>query len=473
MFRSLIQGLWLGLAGDLTNGTFYRPVVSELGYGGTRYFPLHFVALAAVWKLGAGPEWAAIIVQSAAFAILATGLYAAARRLGVASSIAALASTAGTVSYFIQQSLHELRCDILATGLNVWGLAMVLPIVTAPEQRSSLFSKGAVDGSRKAAIFFTLAMATKVTSLAVPAFVVAGLFWSGRHGAALRLLRDVAIGVVLVLSGIWVLSMGRALENWQAAMFAGVGAEGTLDLILSGTFVERISYSRYLRVLVAVTGVALAATAWLRIPWRTDSPLRLIGSVFAGVTVATCITLSSPGTMPSNQAVEWIAVAVLLVTCAGAAAPSLSRYAGVVLSLLALWAAAQNVDQVRRFFGAATVDERPAERAAVLERTRTTKGLVFSESALWPVLTNRHPVLLDAFMLRILTETRPDILRDLSARFDRREFALVILQRNPEIPRGRQWFEDVALGWPLVERILANYRFDRQLAPDAFVYVPR
>ena len=41
-------GIWTTLAVDLTEGTFYRPLVDENGYGGTRYFPLHVVVQSAL-----------------------------------------------------------------------------------------------------------------------------------------------------------------------------------------------------------------------------------------------------------------------------------------------------------------------------------------------------------------------------------------------------------------------------------------
>src|ERR1035438_7001751 len=37
------SGTWIALAVDLKHGMFYRPMYGDLGYGGTRYLPLHFV----------------------------------------------------------------------------------------------------------------------------------------------------------------------------------------------------------------------------------------------------------------------------------------------------------------------------------------------------------------------------------------------------------------------------------------------
>ena len=41
------------LADDLARGTFYRPLLSpELGFGGTRFFPLAFALHAGLLRLG-------------------------------------------------------------------------------------------------------------------------------------------------------------------------------------------------------------------------------------------------------------------------------------------------------------------------------------------------------------------------------------------------------------------------------------
>ena len=48
-----VSGIWAAMASDLSHGTFYRPLYSEaLGYGGARYFPLHFVLLGELMRFG-------------------------------------------------------------------------------------------------------------------------------------------------------------------------------------------------------------------------------------------------------------------------------------------------------------------------------------------------------------------------------------------------------------------------------------
>jgi len=49
-----VAGVWIALALDLKNGTFYRAASGPLGYGGTRFFPLYFCLHAAGARLLGG-----------------------------------------------------------------------------------------------------------------------------------------------------------------------------------------------------------------------------------------------------------------------------------------------------------------------------------------------------------------------------------------------------------------------------------
>ena len=47
--------LVMKFATELVEGTFYRPLMSDVGYGGTRFFPLHFTLHAILIKWGLPP----------------------------------------------------------------------------------------------------------------------------------------------------------------------------------------------------------------------------------------------------------------------------------------------------------------------------------------------------------------------------------------------------------------------------------
>src|SRR6185369_14478690 len=65
-----VSGAWAALADDFVHGVLYRPVFSELGYGGTRYFPLHIVVHGGLAWLGLGLRPAGHLLSLASAVLL-------------------------------------------------------------------------------------------------------------------------------------------------------------------------------------------------------------------------------------------------------------------------------------------------------------------------------------------------------------------------------------------------------------------
>ena len=61
------------MAADAQDGVLYRPVVSTLGYGGTRYAPLFPIIIAGFMRLGIDPAITAISTLLMAFTALVLG----------------------------------------------------------------------------------------------------------------------------------------------------------------------------------------------------------------------------------------------------------------------------------------------------------------------------------------------------------------------------------------------------------------
>ena len=137
------SGVWTSLAMDMADGLSYRPLVGEGGYGGTRYFPLHFLLHAALIKWGEDP------VNSGYF-------------LAIASAVALLFGV-----YFLLRGL---------------GTPRRLAFCASPESGKSNRPRVSL-----AALFFTQAFAAKVTTVFGFLAAFAALFLSGRRKAAWRL----------------------------------------------------------------------------------------------------------------------------------------------------------------------------------------------------------------------------------------------------------------------------------------------
>jgi hypothetical protein len=459
-YLSYVSGIWLALGRDLSAGVFYRDLIGPLGYGGTRYFPLFFTIIGGLLTAGIPPLAAGWTASAIAALILATGLARVGRALGAPRSMQWLLAACAIAPYFVQQTLFEVRADVIAAGLNLWGLGSIVGV-----WRDETNPRPRVGG---AALWFTLAFAAKITSLSVPACVFVALVLSRRVPVAVRFAAQLAVGLVLFFGVVELASAGRALESWRACMFAGSSEGGTVTAMLSGDFIRFASFSHLLTVLL-VLDVAVLVAAFL----AGARALWLPAALFGGVTVSTALTLSSPGTIPSNQIIEWLQMSFVVLIVVAASRPSLTRPLSAVLAVMVVWMAVQDVVRVRHL-----VDTR-AERTTVAVRNDVARFVgaastpVLAESSLWQVLAGQQAYLLDPFALRVVMMSRRDIARDLEQKIDAHYFSSVIFQVDPTTPQGRGYYEHVNFGWPITARILEQYRFDSRPAHDVWIYVPK
>jgi hypothetical protein len=204
--------------------------------------------------------------------------------------------------------------------------------------------------------------------------------------------------------------------------------------------------------------------------WRSAG---FIATLFAGATGATALLLSSPGTVPSNQMVEWVLMVLVVLAFLAFAQPRLAPAIVVAVCVVTLWASWQDVARLRQTWETRPTAVQAAERERLLARVAAAPGPVLAESPLWPVVASREVYMLDPFALRVVMQSRKDIERDLSARVERRMFPMVILQLDPTTPIGQGYYPHVNFGWPLMEKILANYRFESHPLSDVYIYVPK
>jgi hypothetical protein len=409
--------------------------------------------------------------------LLATGLARVARALDAPRHVMWIAAACALAPYFVQQTLFEVRADVLAAALNLWGLSAVIPLFRA--------QTAARPRVWPAVAWFTLALATKITSLTVPGCVAVALVLAGRVRSGSRFVVGMAAGSAAFFALVQAASSGRALESWRACMFADSNGGQTFRRLLAGEFIALARYSHLLIALLALACLALATGLFLE--WRTQQPRHVAGepdgldgramwlpvTLFAGVSASTALTLSSPGTVPSNQMVEWLVATVAVVIWMAAARRELRMVFSTVLALLVVWMSAQDAVRVSQLWQTRATRTTAATRQQIVARVAQAPGPVLAESALWPVLAGRPPFLLDPFALRVVMRSRPDIARDLEARVDARTFPMVIFQVDPTSMKGRGYYENVNFGWPITARILSRYRFESQPASDVWIYVPK
>jgi hypothetical protein len=85
-----------------------------------------------------------------------------------------------------------------------------------------------------------------------------------------------------------------------------------------------------------------------------------------------------------------------------------------------------------------------------------------------PILAGQRPVLLDAFAFHVVAGNRPEVERDLVERITRREFGCVVLEQDPETPKGRAWYLNVNLTSRVLDAVRQHYQLERTIADERF-----
>lgn len=455
LYLNLGTGVWLALARDVRDGIFYRPIWNGAEYGGTRYFPMLFVATGALMRMGVAPVPAGLIVSLGGLIALVAAVITLLHRWSVPRPLAILGGALVAAPYFVHQTGFAVRCEPLAAAFAVAGLAVLGPPRPGGPSTRRL---GLV------AVFFVAAFATKLTCVYAPAAAVAALL-ATRQRAALTLALFTIGGGAVFLLGVHLVSQGRALESFRACAFAGVDPTSLLSVAAITRSVQLIATSHLLTVVFAMSATALAASRGL---WREVPGLYLLAAA-----AVTGVIFTSPGTILTSQIVDaYVAAIVVLVIATARARAPVRAAASAGLVGVALWAAAQNGVRMARI----ARDDLPAaaaDRRALVAAVHACGGSLLSESPLIPLLAGQRPVLLDPFAFHVVGLNRPEVARNLAERIARGEFACIVLEQDPTTDKGRAWYRNVNLSDPVVRAVLDRYTFDRAIADERFYRVSR
>jgi hypothetical protein len=451
-YLNLGSGVWLALARDTHDGVFYRPLWNGAEYGGTRYFPVLFVSVAALMRAGMAAVPAGVAVSMLALVALAVSVVMLLKRLGAPISLVALGSALAIAPYFVHQTAFAIRCEPLAAAFAIFGLAVVAPLDARTESNWRLVL---------AATLFVCAFMTKVTCLYGPAAATLALVFAGRRTAAIKLAAATTAGGVLFIAVLHLLSGGRAIESFRACALAGSSASSLLTPLAITRLLTLIATSHLLTVVFMLSAAALIVSR--RALFRL--PVLYLGAA----TAITAIIFTSPGTIITSQIVDAYVAAIVVLTTITAAETGRLRTAGYV-SLVALtaWAGAQNITRVVRMSSEAMTRSGPADRRALMAAMSECGSTALSESPLLPILAGHRPLLLDPFAFRVVALNRPDIGHDLVERLRRREFACVVLEQDPSTPRGQAWYTNVNLTGAAMDAVLQHYVLARVVAGEHF-----
>jgi hypothetical protein len=436
-----VSGAWAALALDLSQGLPYRPLLSDAGYGGTRYFPLHFAAHGALIRLGLNPVVAGHAVTLIALAVLLFAAFLLLRGLAVPRELAIAGVLVLLANQPLQSAVVTIRGDLLAAALNVCGLALA---VSARKFRGMLL----------ACVPFALAILTKETAVyglfaAAAALILRGL---RRQGIAV-----LAITSVLVLGGVLatqILSQGRFLDNLRA-----VSSGGATLKTLAAAPARMFSHAHPSDILLAVLGLAgLIASSRAA---RAGLPALYL--------IATgCITLlvfGSPGIDENHLLDLDLAIALFLVAEWGSGRlQGVFPAAALALASLAFcgWLAQNPLTPQRKVV------------AQVLGEAGSSGGPLLAENPWLPILAGERPYLQDAFAFKVASDRLPAVRADLFEKLDRRFVRAVVLKVDmADDTRYPNWYRDVQFGPGFTGRLLENYELVARHSDQFFVYRPK
>jgi hypothetical protein len=447
-FLTHVEGVWLALAYDFTHGVFYRPLFSSLGYGGTRYFPLYFVLTGILSKVFGSLETAGIALSAASVLLALIAVYILLRRVNVSVLLSAASVTSILSVATAQQALLGAKGDSLAAALNLWG---VLLCVTAKTRRASLYF---------AALLFTLAFATKLTTVFGVSAIASAWLLARRYKEALQLAAATAAGYVLVLASMYFASGGRVFAIFRACAGGGGSLSYTLQAPLH-------LLSKALDV-DPVFLLFLAPAAVFGVHYFRENKFDIVPIYFVLVLLVTTVIFGSPG-IGINHLFDLQIAAIILVAVAISRTPA---FAEIGTGLLACALVVAIVPSSQGLHGDLSRPSFRRDATEVLRRLPPDNRPVLAENPLIVIHSDNAPYLLDPFMFRILAMKHPELTTDFWEKINHQGFAAIVLERDPATAEGKTWYTDTHFGGEFLRDLDAHYALNFATA-KSHVYTPK
>ena len=427
-----VSGSWGALADDFAHGVLYRPLLSDLGYGGTRNFPLQFVLQGTLAALGLPLRAAGYLISLASALTIVAGGATAFRRRGASRWVAWSLGLVAIASRTAFMGAAGIRGDLLPVALGVLGLVLV----------PSTDDEAPVAAS----IFLGLSVIAKPTLFWAPGGAFIALVVARRWRSVVLLSLMVAAVTVTGLVGSQLASHGSMLASFRACASGGGFSISTL--------LGAMSYFRPGDLAWAFGGLGLTLARGRK---GLSDPLGAAGFVCLPVTL---FIFTSRGAHV-NHLVDITTIGALAVGAAlvEASVGKITNYVLVVATLLGT-SEAVLLGNVYTKYG-------ELERAAAALPAGSDP--VLSEQPWIPLLAGERAFALDAYNLLQLRHSMPAVDRDFLGRMDHCGFRAVVLMGKPD--QAPEWYDQVQFGSGFRERLQANYVFEGIVGAHAF-YLP-
>lgn len=426
-----VSGSWTALAVDLAHGVFYRAVLGPDGYGGTRYFPFHFVLHAGLITAFGNPVRAGQVMAAVSVSLLVLGVHFTLRRIGASALLAGSCAALVLASQTVQEALLSIRGDALAAALTMWGVGLCI---------GSAVSAGAI---LVAAVLFAAAFATKVT--AVSGFVAAFVYLAFTHQTRLarRLLMLTVSGMVIVLASTYYGSHGEAF----AMIRSGVSTVRPADVLRAP-----LEFARLVRqVPETLVFVQLGLAAFLLLIVEGTWSLSV---VFYASTLAMTVAIFAFEGTDTNHLIDLHAVSVLAagawIVSRGSSGVDFARAALAVAALMASLSLVSGLANRHSEQRHGTFDQ-------ALALVGRSSQPILAENPLVPIAAGQRPYLNDAFAFRLTRQTNPAIEARLWRDLADHRFVAVVLERDPHTDRGEDWYRSGFFGEGFIDQLERQY----------------
>lgn len=445
-----VAGAWIGLAMDFSEGVFYRPLFSEdVGFGGTRFFPLFFSLHALMIGLFGTPILSGHIVSLFSGVLLFIGCFALLRQMEVRPVLALGMISVLLSGASIQLGLSTIRGDILPLAFNIVGLSCFL--LQRPTKYRVLI----------ASAFFVLAFSAKVTAINGIVSLSLWLVLRRRTKEAIMVLLCTAFGYLVFLSILYFGTSGRVISIFRMCSSGGANLYSVLRSPLTFTDVVATNDPECLLFLFGATLVISRYRKAL-----LANLLFLFLLVSMGLTL---VIFGSPGT-EYNHLVDVSTASVLLVGSMEFSRDSKSiRTSVYVYIFLVAFSTMLNLPPLKGMLtgdNGGIVKKYPREITCLFDQD---SAKVLSENPMLPILANKRPYILDPFMIRLMIANSTSIRDTVFECIDRKRFSAIVFTRDPLTEVG--WYSRTHFGYDFVRRVIHNY--EKRISRNPYViYLP-
>jgi len=409
------SGVWTSLANDFSNGIFYRPLKSGIGYGGTRYMPLFFVLHGLLIPFFKDPFFAGVFLTLGSVVFMCLGILFFLREWGVRWSQAIpFAGAIQCTITFLMQTL-SIRGDLLSAGFVVWSLVFF----------QKYFKTRVAIHFFLSSLFLAFAVLTKITSLYALAIGGTVLVLANRSREGITWVLLSTLMTALFFFGANAFSNGKMLESFAACATGGMDGKGII--LAPYHFLFEIFRDPVFAMFFVFAGIVFFV--------RFKESWRQLHFIYFVVTIgATLIIFSSPGTS-DNHLIDLQTAVFLLLGVEFSKNYDLIKGVANILVVVCIYIGLSwfpFVPSIHNFF----VTNGKPTRGIVqyfYERYGEKAFPVYSIYTEFSIVLGKTPNIGDLFNLNILMENNPNVKNDIYKKIKSQFFGSVVLSNYPNL----------------------------------------